>query len=271
LRKYINLKYAGVLLILITGAVFLSCEKESENVIDPSYISPLISDLFKSKDSVLTTSFSPLIDLNVSVKVSANGGSDIQWVECKVFYPENNGWIPFLMKDDGILPDSVAGDGRYSCNVKFTSIPCLQVGQYNISVYAYNTDLLISNQINSAFFVINTQNLPPVITNTDLPDSVVRPVTGQFDLTIKATVIDTNGACDINEVYFDAYRPNGLYIGRVPMSDIGNNIYSFTNPVLPSGADSSYGYFKYLFQATDNSNAQSVVVADSIKFVRPNP
>ncbi len=257
--------------MLITGVVFLSCEKESDNVIDPSYISPLISDLYKSKDSVLTTSFAPLIDLNVSVKVSANGGSDIERVECKVNFPDGSFAGLYNMADNGVLPDSAAGDGRYSANIKFNNITCLSVGQYTFSVYAYNKDELISNQINSAFFVINTQNLPPVITNTDLPDSVVRPVTGQFDLTIKATVIDTNGECDINEVYFDAYRPNGLYIGRVPMSNAGNNIYSFTNPVLPSGADSSYGYFKYLFQATDNSNAQSVVVADSIKFVRPNP
>lgn len=257
--------------MLITGVIFLSCEKESDNVIDPSYISPMISDLYKSKDSVLTTSFNPDIDLNVSVFVSSNGGSSIQEVACKVFYPDNNGQLFFVMKDDGIQPDSVAGDGRYSCNVKFTSITCLLVGQYTFTVYALNTDDLISNQINSAFFVINTQNFPPVITNTDLPDSVVRPVTGQFDLTIKATVIDTNGECDINEVYFDAYRPNGLYMGRVPMSNAGNNIYSYSNIVLPSGGDSSYGYFKYLFQATDNSNAQSIVVADSIKFVRPNP
>jgi hypothetical protein len=257
--------------MLISVVVFLSCEKESDNVIDPSYISPLISDLYKSKDSVLTTSFAPLIDLNVSVKVSANGGSDIQRVECKVNSPDGSFAGLFSMADNGVLPDSAAGDGRYSVNIKFNNISCLVVGQYTFSVYAYNKDELISNQINSAFFVINMQNLPPVITNTDLPDSVVRPVTGQFNLTIKVTVIDTNGACDINEVYFDAYRPNGAYIGRNWMTNAGNNIYSFTNFVGPSTSDSSYGYFRYLFQATDNSNAQSIVVADSIKFVRPNP
>lgn len=257
--------------MLITGVIFFSCEKESDNVIDPSYISPLISDLYKSKDSVLTTSFTPLIDLNVSVSVSANGGSSIQRVECKVNSPDGTPAGLFTMFDNGVSPDSAANDGRYACNVKFNNISCLLVGQYTFSVYAYNIDNLISNQINSGFFVLNTQNFPPVIVNTDLPDSVVRPVTGQFDLTIKATVIDTNGACDVNEVYFDAYRPNGNYIGRIQMSNSGNNLYSFTNPVLPSGADSSYGYFRYLFQATDNSNAQSIVVADSIKFVRPNP
>ena len=257
--------------MFLTAAVFLSCEKESDNIIDPTYISPLVSNLYKSKDTVLTTSLSPLIDLNISLSVSSNGGSGIERVECKVNFPDGSPAGLFNLVDNGVFPDSTSGDGRYTCNLKFINISCLVVGQYTFSVYAYNTDNLISNQINSAFLVINTQNLPPVIANTDLPDSVVRPVTGQFDLTIKATVTDTNGACDIHEVYFDAYRPNGLYIGRIPMSNSGNNLYTFTNPVLPSAADSSYGYFKYLFQATDKSNAQSVVVADSIKFVRPNP
>lgn len=258
-------------MLLITAGIFLSCEKESDNVIDPSYISPVVSDLYKSKDSVLTTSFNPDIDLNVSVSVATNGGSPIERVEYKVNYPNGSPATIFNMSDNGVLPDSTANDGRYTGNIKFENISCLEVGLYSISVYAFNTDELISNQINSAFLVINTQNFPPVITNTDLPDSVVRPVTGQFDLTIKATVIDTNGECDINEVYFDAFRPNGLYIGRVPMSNAGNNIYSLTNTVLPASADSLYGYYRYYFQATDNSNAQSVVVADSIKFVRPNP
>jgi len=270
LIKNTVIKSAVIIILLISVFLIFSCEKKSDNVIDPSYISPLVSNLYKSKDTVLTTSFTPLIDLNISATVSTNGGSNLNIVECKVNNPDGTVAGTFSMSDNGVAPDSAANDGRYTCNVKFDNISCLVVGQYTFSVYAYNTDNLVSNQINSSFYVINTQNFPPVIVNTDLPDSVVRPVTGQLDLTIKTTVTDTNGSCDINQVYFDAYRPNGLYIGRVQMSNAGNNIYSYSNVVLPSTADSSYGYFRYLFQATDKSNAQSIVVADSIKFVRPN-
>lgn len=102
-----------------------------------------------------------------------------------------------------------------------------------------------------------------------MPDSVARPLSGSVDLTIYAQVIDNDGSCDIKEVYFNAYRPSGSYIGVIPMTLVPSGSWSFTNPVLPSSADSSYGYFKYQFFAKDRSDAVSAAVWDSIKFVRP--
>ncbi len=128
---------------------------------------------------------------------------------------------------------------------------------------------MFSNIINKNLVVVNTANQAPVLSNPVLPDSVVRPLTGSFDLTISITTIDPDGHCDINTVFFNAYRPNGNFIGIIPMTYSNNNVYSFTNPVLPNNADSAYGYFKYVFQAYDNSNALSNIITDSIKFVRP--
>lgn len=173
------------------------------------------------------------------------------------------------MLDNGVLPDSTAGDRRYSCNINVSNISCLLVGAYTLQYIAENNEGLFSNQLTSLLPVINTANQPPVVSNPNLPDSVIRPVTGQFDLTISVDVNDADGNCDITSVYFDAYRPTGTYIGRIPMTSAGSNVYTFTNPVLPSSADSSYGYFKYFFQAADRSNALSAFLKDSIKFVRP--
>jgi len=130
---------------------------------------------------------------------------------------------------------------------------------------------LFSNIINKNLVVVNTSNQPPVLSNPVLPDSIVRPPSGSFDLTISITSIDPDGHCDINTVFFDAYRPNGQHIGVgiIPMTYTNNNVYSFTAPVIGSTADSTFGYFKYVFQAFDNSNALSNIISDSIKFVRP--
>jgi hypothetical protein len=48
-----------------------------------------------------------------------------------------------------------------------------------------------------------------------------------------------------------------------------DSIYTFTNPVTYAVQDSFYGYYKYQFFAVDRSNAVSIGVWDSIKFVRP--
>jgi len=250
-------------------AVFWSCEKKNDSIIDPSYQSPVISSPYRSTDSVFTTSASPLISFSTSILVSPNGGSGIKTVICKVY--DINGLLlnTFNMSDNGIPPDSTSGDGRYSVNVLINNISCLIVGNYNIQYIATNNDGIASNLISSTFYVKNTANQVPVLSNPNLPDSVVRPVTGQFDLTITIDATDPDGPCDIYQVYFDAYRSTGFYIGRVPMTHGNNNTFTFTNPVLPADPDSSYGYFKYYFRALDNSGALSAIFKDSIKFVRP--
>ncbi|MCX7832817.1 MAG: hypothetical protein N2490_01230 [Ignavibacteria bacterium] len=262
-----------ILFILISAVLFLlnSCEKKDSSIIDPCCRAPLISNFYKTKDTVFTTSFNPQINLNVSVNVDLNGGSPLKSVICRVLFPDNSLAGTFPLQDNGVSPDSISGDGRYSGTINISNISCLLVGQYTINVYAENTDGYISNQINSKFIVVNTQNFPPYITSLNLPDSVVRPVTGFINLTIEATANDTNGFCDIKTVQFDAYRPTGNYIGRFEMKKENNfGLFSFTAPVGASTADSLFGYFKYYFQAIDNSNAVSQIVKDSIKFVRPN-
>ena len=248
---------------------FLSCEKKDDSIVDPSFKSPLISNPYRSKDTVFTTSGAPSIILNTSVFADENDGGSISSVVCKIYSPDNLLIGTFNMHDDGIAPDSVAGDRRYSSAVNVSNISCLLVGNYSIQFIAQNSAGLNSNQINSFIVVVNSANQPPALSSPNLPDSVVRPSTGTIDLTITLTAIDPDGSCDINTVYFDAYRANGNFIGRIPMTATGNNIYSYTNTVSYSPADSAYGYFKYFFQAVDNSGALSTVLKDSIKFVRP--
>ncbi len=249
--------------------LFLSCEKKSDSIIDPNYISPFISDFYKSADTISTNSNNPVISLNISAKAVSNGGSNITSVQCKIYAPDNTLLATFDMLDNGVAPDSVSGDGRYSAGINITGITCLQIGQYKISVSAVNSDGLKSNQITSYFNVINPTNQPPYIYRLDLPDSVVRPLSGQFTITLAVYASDSNGVCDVSQIYFDAFRPNGNYLGRFLMSQVSNGVFNYSNYVTPSSADSSYGYFIYNFQAQDKSGALSAFAKDSINFVRP--
>jgi hypothetical protein len=233
------------------------------------YNSPVITNPYLSKDTVFTSSENPIIDFSTSVKVDVNGGDPIKYVICKLNSPNGQLLDSALMSDNGVLPDSVANDGRYSCSFREIGMLCLLVGEYSVQYYAQNNAGLFSNLINKPLFVVNTINLPPILSNLVIPDSVVRPLSGSFDLTLSITVWDPDGPCDINSVVFDAYRPSGFYLGRNPMTASSNNTFTFTAAVTPASADSLYGFYKYIFRAYDNSNTPSNVITDSIKFVRP--
>lgn len=261
---YKSINFAVVLLVAL---IAFSCEKKSDSVIDPSYDSPVILSVTKSVDTVSTTSASPVISFDLSAVVSENGGSAISSVNCTLIDPLSNNLGTFSLD----YVQDLGNGKKYGKTITAGSVSCLLVGNYTVQVVAKNEAGLFSAQVNSPLYVKNTANVAPMILAKALPDSVVRPVSGSFDLTLFVLVGDSDGDCDIKEVYFDAYRPSGFIIpgGSIPMTWSNGNNWKFTNPVLPSTADSSYGYFRYHFFVKDRSNAVSVGVWDSIKFVRP--
>ncbi|MEO8211477.1 MAG: hypothetical protein ABI840_13035 [bacterium] len=174
------------------------------------------------------------------------------------------------MSDNGVPPDTNSNDGRYIATVNISNISCLLVGNYRLEFIAENNSGLFSNLITSGLRVINTDNLPPVITSTNLPDSVVRPLVDSTLLTISINVTDPNGLCDLKDVSFVTTRPNGVIIPAIPMFYNGKGEFTFSNYVRNSSDPTSYGYFKYTFTARDNSNLLSAPVTDSIKFVLQN-
>lgn len=256
---------------MVASVVFYSCEEDSDAVIDPSFYSPLISNPVKSKDTILTTSSSPLINFVTSINVNTNQGAPISNVECTVFDPQGNTLAQSVMNDNGSSGDSTPGDAEYTAVINITSIECLIVGNYRVEYLAENSSGLFSNLIASELKVINTANVPPVITSTNLPDTVTRPASGSppFLLTISAFVSDSDGLCDIKDVSFVTTRPNGDTLIPIPMANNGNGQFVFSNQVSFSSDPTSYGYFKYKFTARDNSNILSAPVIDSILFLHP--
>ena len=252
---------------MIPAVIFYACEKNSDNVIDVNISFPTISNLTVTPDTIFTVSNAPVVGLTASVKVTSE--DVIKNVICTVINSKDSTLGFFNLRDNGSSPDPNANDGIYTGNISIEGFTCLAVGNYRVEVYAESEQGAFSNVLSKVQPVRFSNNVAPVISNLVIPDSVVRPTTGFVDITLEINASDPNGQCDINLVYFEAYRPSGSFIGQIPMFFSSGNLYTFTNPVLPAAADSSYGYFKYNFMAIDNSGLQSNIIKDSIKFVRP--
>lgn len=245
----------------------MSCEKDSDKVIDVNISYPSISNPQRNPDTIYTLSGSPVILFTTTVNVTSSDA--VKQVICSVIDSKDSVIGQFQMFDNGTSGDTTANDRIYSTIVGMDDFSCLIVGGYKLQYYAETNEGLFSNIITTNMQVRFSNNVAPVLSNPVLPDSVVRPTSGQFDITLQITAIDPNGECDINLVYFDSYRPSGYYFSSPVMSYAGGNLYKFTNPVTYTPFDSLYGYYKYHFHAVDNSGLISNTIIDSIKFVRP--
>lgn len=257
-----------------------SCEKTDDTVIDPILKAPILSDLYKSKDTVFTASTAPVINLNTSVAVSTNEGGEIKSVTCKILTPQNTVLATYTMNDNGSLPDSVSGDGRYSCTINVTDITCLLVGQYSIQFLAENAEGLISNQINSSIPVVMTNNTAPIVSGLFAPDSIAIPVSGSSISTLSVFALDSNGYCDIKRVFFNSYRPDSTITGGSPftMYDDGNipehgdttaGDGRFSLIIQITSAQTTTGWYTFKYQAEDNSSLLSNQLTERIYIYRP--
>lgn len=270
----------AVFLALIVSIIFSACEKKNDSVIDPEYFSPILSDLYKSKDTVYSSSVAPVLNLDVSVLVNPNEGGDIKSVTCKVVSPENSVIGTFAMSDNGSLPDSVAGDSRYSCTVNITNISCLLVGQYTLQLLAENVSGLLSTQINSSFLVALTNNQAPIVSGLYAPDSIPIPATGSNITTLSVFALDSNGQCDIKRVFFNSYRPDSSITTGSPfkMFDDGDIVAHgdsvagdkrFSLIIQVPSTQTTVGWYTFKYQAEDNSGLYSSQLIGRINIYHP--
>lgn len=269
-----------VLFALFISILFSSCEKKDDSIIDPSYKSPLLSNLYKSKDTVFTTSTAPIINLISAVSVNPNEGEDIKSVTCKIYSPDNILLATYAMLDDGISPDTIAGDYRYSCTINITNISCLLIGQYSIQLIAENTAGLLSNQINSSLVVVLTNNQAPIVSGLYAPDSIAIPLEGSSVNVLSVNVLDSNGYCDIKKVFFNSHRPDSTITGGSPfvMYDDGNiDVHGdttagdgrFSLKIQVPSTQTTVGWFTFKYQAEDNSGLLSNQLIGRIYIYHP--
>jgi len=269
-----------VLCALIFGFLFSSCEKKDDTVIDPNFKSPVLTNPFKSKDTVFTVSIAPVISLISAVSVDPNGGGDIKSVTCKVLSPDNTLLATIPMQDNGVNPDSTAGDSRYSCAINISNLSCVLVGQYSIQLIAENTSGLFSNQINSTFNVVLTNNQAPVVSRLFAPDSIAIPLSGVTVSTLSVFALDSNGYCDIKRVFFNSFRPDSTITPNSPfamfddgnIADHGDTVAGdgrFSLKIQIASTQTTFGWFTFKYQAEDNSGLLSNVLIGRIYIYRP--
>ncbi|MCX7878888.1 MAG: hypothetical protein N2510_09675, partial [Ignavibacteria bacterium] len=124
-----NIKY--LIIPLICGIFILSCEKEDNTVVDPTLSFPFI----------LSGYITPLI-LN-SDTVNCYAGATVQSDEpvasviVRFYDLRDNILATAELKDNGVFPDTIAGDGKYTGVVYYVFL-CREVGRHRVEFLAVN-------------------------------------------------------------------------------------------------------------------------------------
>ncbi len=166
------MKYTKYLALIIgsfsIAALFASCEKDDTSVLDPTKSFPKILRTLITP-SAYDTSF-------ISGIAWAEVTSDelVTKVQVTVKDPNSSQNGVFILHDDAVAPDSMAGDGKYTGYISF-SLQCYLIGTYKGEFVAYNVSGLNSALISENFTVTNSHSIKPSLSNLISPDSLQRP------------------------------------------------------------------------------------------------
>lgn len=247
-----------------------SCEKDSNVVIDP----------FLHFPSITASYYTPQVINSDTVGIIAGATVEsvdpVEKVEVKFYDFGNNVLKTALLLDNGVFPDSTAGDGKYTGILNYV-FDCRQVGAHKIEFLATNVSGLTSNPIQNTVNIIRSPNQPPVVSGiVILPDSNQVNDTSFFIFMI--TAIDPNGQCDIQKVFYTGLRPSGVPLSLVELYDDGSCCMIGTTGVVSGdttlndnkftrrtfGAPTETGYYRYYIRAVDRTGDTSNILTDSI-------
>ena len=268
---------ARLSLILVPSFLlaFLSgCTKQTGGVLDPSGIPPFVGTTAAFPDSIRMKSLPQSNGiLSVTIRAQAKiirqaGSAAIASVNASII--ASGATDPFLtlaMHDDGLSPDSVAGDGIYSALIQFT-IPRSASGIYRLKVVASDIQGFVSNAAESPLFMVR-DNQPPVLSNLVAPDSAVVPVGGFVNIPIYIRATDPDGQADIVQVYFrslDSSDPTQRFVmnndGSAPGSVPGDSTYAIV--VKATDSPTVRKKYRFAFQAIDTFGDTSATILHSI-------
>jgi len=252
----LKIDYMNKISFLLIVLLMAGCSKDYNNVVDV----PVTNFQVSAVGTVNTFNYTPSDSiLTLNIKFSSIEG--VKSVFCDINTPDdkplNNGHIELLDNgDNSTNRDSVSGDNIFSN--KFTMSSSFSNGNYDINYYITLNDgseKLVAQQIIK--YDNGQSNIAPVISNLVMPDTV------QFDqsFTFSVQAIDSNGAGDISQVYYELYKPDGTKISnsqgisKFPLSDSGDTASSgdttandgvYTNKLtFPSGQPAGDWVFKF--------------------------
>ncbi len=263
--KYFSLTKA--LCFIAIAALFASCEKENTSVIDPTLTFPKILGV------LITPSIYDTSDINGIAWAEVTSEETVTSVTVTVKNPSNTEIGIFTLRDDGAVPDTIAGDGRYTGYITF-SMTCRIVGQYKGEFIAKNVSGLTSSIISQNFSVINSNSIKPTVSNLVAPDSVQRPVAGQTPIFLEIQADDPDGLCDVENVFFNSFKPNGDPSLFNPFTMYDDGSQEHCDAIAGDGKYSlcvvidnqaQLGYYNFRFNARDRSDLLSDTLSHLIK------
>jgi hypothetical protein len=176
------------------------------------------------------------------------------------------------LADNGVSPDLRNGDSVFTAQVTISAQDLL-VGKYVCQIVAQNANGFTSNTFLLPIVIGRELNHPPALSDLQAPDTISRSGQAEQLLTVKAT--DSDGRTDIAKVFFKSFKPDGtatnggnailmyddgsesiIFAPDITSGDAikGDGIYTFPLRIDTSAA---IGRYRFVFQATDRSNASS--------------
>lgn len=174
--------------------------------------------------------------------------------------------LNITLNDSAVLGDAFAGDGIFSRNLPLTRIDSLP-GWIRVQYSVREAGSLI--RIYRDTLALNA-NLSPTITQIDMPDTLIRPQSGNKELLIAVHVDDPDGPQDVTMAYFQVKNnTSGLWGTDFDLYDDGSNgdIRAgdgiFSRGLLISAENAATtNYFR--FRAKDRAANFSVWYPDSV-------
>jgi hypothetical protein len=250
----------GKYYLLLIPLLIWGCEQTFDNVIDTSTENYQLTSVIGIKDTV---------DLKVpgdsllSLRLIFSPQSEINKVYFDIYASDNTrlNSVPVEMQEvlNKIYEEQFILKGENP------------IGNYNVRFSVTGFDGKNKQVAVSSFYFNNGQdNLPPIISNLVIPDSIAKGVFFNFSV----TATDPNGLNDIRPedgVFFNLYRPDSTIVQAEPFfmhddgdagfgDDVaGDGIYSYRNSFLQDST-TQVGNWKFVFQARDRSGLVSNII-----------
>ncbi|MEJ2105301.1 MAG: hypothetical protein P8X47_12105 [Ignavibacteriaceae bacterium] len=254
----------GKLFLLLVPLLLLGCEQTFDNLIDTSSENYQLTAVYGIKDTV---------DLKVpgdslfSPRLVFSSQSVINKVYFDLYASDNT-----LLNSSPVQMQEVSTKTYQGSFILHRQDP---IGKYNVKFSVTGFDGINKEVASSSFYFNNGQdNVPPVISNLIMPDSV--QAGGTILYTVE--VSDSNGLSDVESVFYEVYNPDGIKvvnsqgISEFPMFDDGNTqengdvtagdgIYTV---VLTFPVSAQTGTWRFEFQARDRSKTLSNKIIHNI-------
>jgi|GEM_PF-385774 len=295
-RREIALRHPTLIIssLLLILLLFGSCEKNPDSVVDADYSVGIIRNALLKPAIINTDTVNvgaerkPADTLKLGIIAAAilekiPPGLEGEAVRYLLWNEDRTkSYGAGDLRDDGIAPDSLRGDRRFTATIKFEIVRSV-VGTFNADIWVTSKSGLTSPAFRLPLAIIRL-NQPPRLSDLVAPDTLTLGNQNQF-LLLQVRASDPDGSPDIKRVSFSSFRPDGspssgnpytmyddggtdvIFLPDVRSGDKlkGDGIYSLTIVLPPT---TTPGVYRFEFEAVDRSNVPSYKLVHSI-FVRP--